>query len=206
MKERKQNRSGMAGILLRWVQEQVTSTSEPLLYYLLEQTHEDIDDLNMPAMDYVIIPTYAQRLEDGVNIPISNASAPRILPKITTSLPHSDSEPSALSSPHPSVDSPSALSTSFNIPSLLLSSALPSGPVQSDPRHGAENGVKLLSTRNPLSIPITTANFRRFVAKVGPVFWLQDRIEEILLWKRGWKVTVVWMSVYAFLCGFHILT
>jgi hypothetical protein len=43
-------------------------------------------------------------------------------------------------------------------------------------------------------------NFRRFVAKVGPVFWVQDRVEEILLWRKGWRVTGTWMAVYAFLC------
>ncbi|EAU82496.2 hypothetical protein CC1G_08247 [Coprinopsis cinerea okayama7 len=47
-----------------------------------------------------------------------------------------------------------------------------------------------------------TNNFKRFVSKIGPVFWLQDRIEEIVLWKRGWKVTLTWMALYAFLCYF----
>jgi hypothetical protein len=55
--------------------------------------------------------------------------------------------------------------------------------------------------RDPLSIPITTVNFRRFVSKVGPVFWLQDRLEEILMWRRGWTVTSAWMAFYAFLCS-----
>jgi hypothetical protein len=66
----------------------------------------------------------------------------------------------------------------------------------------------LLSSRDPLSLPIISNNFKRFVAKVGPVFWLQDRIEEILFWKRGWRRTLTWMAVYAFLCslahGFHV--
>jgi len=30
-----------------------------------------------------------------------------------------------------------------------------------------------------------STNFKRFVIAIGPVFWLQDRIEEILLWKTG---------------------
>lgn len=57
-----------------------------------------------------------------------------------------------------------------------------------------------MSTKDPLSIPIMTVNFKRFTSKVGPVYWMQDRIEEILTWKKGWKVTAVWMSAYAFLC------
>jgi len=57
-----------------------------------------------------------------------------------------------------------------------------------------------MSTRDPLSVPTTTVNFRRFISRVGPVFWLQDRIEEIITWRKGWKVTVLWMAIYAFLC------
>ena len=45
-----------------------------------------------------------------------------------------------------------------------------------------------------------TANFRRFVSRVGPIFWLQDRIEEIILWKKGWKRTAVWLAAYGFFC------
>ena len=58
-----------------------------------------------------------------------------------------------------------------------------------------------MSTRDPLSIPITTVNFRRFVSKSGPVFWLQDRVEEVVMWRRGNRYTAVWMGVYAFLCA-----
>ncbi|KAF8632034.1 hypothetical protein AX15_002080 [Amanita polypyramis BW_CC] len=62
--------------------------------------------------------------------------------------------------------------------------------------------VQLLSTKDPLSVPIMSANFRRFVSCVGPVFWLQDRVEEIIMWKRGWKVTCVWLAAYGFFCYF----
>ncbi|PPQ99656.1 hypothetical protein CVT26_009190 [Gymnopilus dilepis] len=60
--------------------------------------------------------------------------------------------------------------------------------------------VTLLSSRDPLSLPIMSTNFKRFVSIVGPVFWLQDRVEEVLLWKRGWMRTGVWMAAYALLC------
>ena len=68
-------------------------------------------------------------------------------------------------------------------------------PQKRDPK-----SQKLLSKRDPLSIQITTINFKRFIEVVGPVFWLQDRIEEILFWRKGAKVTGVWMAAYAFIC------
>lgn len=40
------------------------------------------------------------------------------------------------------------------------------------------------------------------MARVGPVFWLQDRVEEVLMWRCGWKYTGVWIVSYAFLCYF----
>jgi hypothetical protein len=85
-----------------------------------------------------------------------------------------------------------------NLPGLLLTSTLPiaTNVFNENPR----NDSQLLSTRDPLSVHTTTVNFRRFVGRVGPVFWLQDRIEEIVTWKKGWKVTVMWMVAYTFLC------
>jgi len=59
-----------------------------------------------------------------------------------------------------------------------------------------------MTTKDPLSIPIMSVNFKRFTSKIGPVYWMQDRIEEVVTWKKGWKVTAVWMSAYAFLCYF----
>ena len=85
---------------------------------------------------------------------------------------------------------------------MLLSSALqlPANAPTAPRVQITGKGARLLSSKDPLSIPITTTNFRRFVAKSGPIFWLQDRIEEIVLWKKSWKYTLVWMSAYAFLC------
>jgi hypothetical protein len=88
------------------------------------------------------------------------------------------------------------------LPQLLLSS-LPSNPPPqqgtSNPR-GKQQATTLLSSRDPLSVPILTVNFKRFIERVGPIFWLQDRIEEIVLWKKGWKVTGVWIAIYSFFC------
>ncbi|KZT56865.1 hypothetical protein CALCODRAFT_550643 [Calocera cornea HHB12733] len=59
-----------------------------------------------------------------------------------------------------------------------------------------------MSTRQPMSVGTTTVNFRRFVPRSGVVFWVLDRVEEVLMWKRGWRVTAAWMAGYAFLCFF----
>jgi len=84
-----------------------------------------------------------------------------------------------------------------NLPGLLLGTLpIPTSAFNENPR----NVSQLLSTRDPLSVPTTTVNFRRFASRVGPMFWLQDRIEEIVTWRKGWKVTVMWMVAYSFLC------
>jgi hypothetical protein len=84
-----------------------------------------------------------------------------------------------------------------NLPGILLATLpIPTNAFYENPR----NDSQLLSTRDPLSVPTTTVNFRRFVNRVGPLFWLQDRIEEIVTWRKGWKVTVMWMIAYSFLC------
>jgi hypothetical protein len=138
-------------------------------------------------MDYVDIPAVAQRLS------ANDARSTQPQPYIQTSVKpvHSPTTPTE------STTSPAKTILS-NLPSILLASAA----VVPTPGNfsGQQGSGNLISTRGPLSIPVTTANFRRFVPKVGPVFWLLDRIEEILMWKKGWKVTTVWMAVYAFLC------
>ncbi|KAF8981406.1 hypothetical protein BDQ17DRAFT_860594 [Cyathus striatus] len=45
------------------------------------------------------------------------------------------------------------------------------------------------------------SNSKRFVAKVWPVFWFQDRVE-VLFWRRWWRVTDFWVGGHAFLCYF----
>ncbi|KAF5335345.1 hypothetical protein D9611_011682 [Ephemerocybe angulata] len=176
----------------------------------------------MSSLDYVDIPAGATRLRstpkpNSNEKPRPTTSDLRVAPKVFTSLPNPSSSPpstgharqSSLSFAASSLTSPTL---SF-IPQLLLSSAIPGGvptaedapdtstPATSNPRQSMyPEKYTLLSTRDPLSLPIMSNNFKRFVAKVGPVFWLQDRGEEILLWKKGWRVTGTWMGVYAFLC------
>ncbi|KIJ58392.1 hypothetical protein HYDPIDRAFT_34227 [Hydnomerulius pinastri MD-312] len=92
----------------------------------------------------------------------------------------------------------SSLPTSASTPSVTPStSTTPSATTTStsttNPRAPSHS---LLSTRDPLSLPIMTSDFRCFVAQVGDVFWLQDRVEEVMLWKKGWKRTTAWLAVY----------
>jgi len=139
------------------------------------------------AMDYVHIPSVARRLPPNDGHPTQ--PHPRIQSSVNPV--YSPTEPTS------SFPAKTALGI---LPAMLLASTA------GIPTPGSFSGQRgpgtLISTRDPLSIPTTSANFRRFASKVGPIFWLQDRIEEILMWKRGWKVTTVWMAVYTFLCKF----
>jgi hypothetical protein len=48
---------------------------------------------------------------------------------------------------------------------------------------------------------VMSNNFRRFVTKVGPVFWMQDRVEEVLFWRKPvW--TWGWIMVWGCICEF----
>ncbi|WWD22096.1 hypothetical protein CI109_106585 [Kwoniella shandongensis] len=97
-------------------------------------------------------------------------------------------------------------SLSTNVSDLLLSSLLPPNlPKTTTSKKvgaGAGGGVgvprDLTSQREGLSLNLLSNNFRRFVTRVGPVFWLQDRVEEVLFWRKPvW--TWAWMLVWTFI-------
>ena len=138
-------------------------------------------------MDYVDIPAVARRL------PTNNARSTRPRPRMRTPI-----KPIQSPTIHTESTTSPAKTMLSNLPSMLLAST--AGIPTSGNFSGQRGSGTLISTRDPLSIPTMTANFRRFTMKVGPIFWLQDRIEEVLMWKRGWKVTTVWMAAYTFLC------
>ncbi|TFK26833.1 hypothetical protein FA15DRAFT_666970 [Coprinopsis marcescibilis] len=179
----------------------------------------------MAALDYVDIPPGATRLRSASSSttkakPTKSIGSMDIrpAPQVFTSLPN----PSPPSSPrrsslHRSMSLSSTAASALAsptlgfIPQLVISSTFPGISSTEDSENGGSSNPRqrldpekytLLSTKDPLSLPIMTNNFKRFVSKIGPVFWLQDRVEEIVLWKRGWKVTCVWMALYAFLCFF----
>ena len=147
----------------------------------------------MATLDYVDIPPAATRLRSST--PTDDI---RPAPRVLTSLPHPEKSSSTPSTPTSQIFSPTK--SGFNIQQILLSNTFQI-PANAPATPRANKGVsRLLSTRDPLSIPIMTVNFKRFVSKTGPVFWLQDRLEEIIMWRKGWEYTAVWMAAYAFLC------
>jgi hypothetical protein len=142
----------------------------------------------MSVFDYVDIPPYA------TIVPTKPTST-----KVNSSLPPSSNVPDDSAIPSVPGNTPTPTRTVFgNLPGILLASSLqiPTNVPNENPR----NVSQLVSTRDPLSVPTTTVNFRRFISRIGPVFWLQDRIEEIVTWKKGWKVTMLWMLAYSFIC------
>lgn len=146
----------------------------------------------MDLLDYIDVPANAVKIDGPKSAGRHVSATHRASLSIPDSLPQS---PGSLATPTKST-------LGGFLPNALLNSTLASSmPSTSNtsPRSGPGE-YKLLSTRDPLSLPITTVNFRRFVAKTGPIFWMQDCVEEILLWRKGWKVTTMWMSIYAFLC------
>lgn len=138
-------------------------------------------------MDYVQIPSYASRIIQAEH------AAPAS--KVETRPPQSEH-----TSVRPQGKDPPAPKQHFTIPSAILASgiAIPS-PSPRNPR----KKTGLVSSSEPLSLPTTTNNFRRFALRSGSIFWLQDRIEEIVMWKKSYRITVAWMSTYAFLCEYR---
>ena len=151
----------------------------------------------MASMAYVSIPPTATRLQNEL------ASTQPVKRTFTTP-PASSPSPAPFSSPATSslnLSSPTNAAFSL-LPQMLLSSTLPGLDSKPNVKDRLSKGSpSLLTTRDPLSLPTISANFRRFVARSGPIFWFQDRVEEILFWRHGWKATSVWIAVYAFICA-----
>lgn len=155
----------------------------------------------MATLDYIEIPSCAIRLRDSGGIAPAH--------KIITTLPRPDSLEINRYSTHQTSAS-SAFTTPMNFIPQIIMGSIPTVPVSGpaletppmNPRKKIDpEKVTLLSSKDPLSLPIMTNNFKRFVANVGPVFWMQDRIEEIMFWRRGWRRTTSWMALYTFLCS-----
>lgn len=140
----------------------------------------------MSDLQYVAIPQCASLLREN-----------HVKPKLVMSIPK-PTIPGESSSSATTAQPSSPTRQTLGISNLLLSSTL---HLPNPPPASPRDGIRLLSTRDPLSLQATTVNFRRFVSKSGFIFWLQDRIEEVLMWRRGGKVTLTWMAIYAFLCS-----
>lgn len=150
-------------------------------------------------MDAIDIPSYASRLDVD-----PSSLGTRQGTKLSVAPPKSDHGFVSPSSPRQTPPTPTK--QPFNIPSAILASgiSLPSPTPRNSRKLDGKSGTdaNLLSTREPLSIPTTTTHFRRFAGKSGPIFWFQDRVEEVLMWKTGQKVTLAWMGAIAFLCEY----
>ncbi|KAJ7625496.1 integral peroxisomal membrane peroxin-domain-containing protein [Roridomyces roridus] len=149
----------------------------------------------MASLDYIEVPPSAVRLQPQSATNQSRVQQIRRAPTIITALP----QPPRPTPIHRRTDSASSIASpkaAVNlIPQLLLSSLPSTTQGSSNPRASQQSNT-LLSSRDPLSVPILTVNFKRFIERVGPVFWLQDRIEEIILF------TGTWIAAYAFICYF----
>ena len=55
--------------------------------------------------------------------------------------------------------------------------------------------VTLLLSRDPLSLAIMSTYFKQFTSIIGPVFWLQDCIEEIIHWKTSPATIFGWQHI-----------
>lgn len=106
---------------------------------------------------------------------------------------------------------PSTSSLSSNVSDLVLSSLLPPNLPKASAVHVPSGRARALTTqREELGLNVMSNNFRRFVTKVGetqalltvqvgPIFWLQDRVEEVLFWQKPvW--TWAWMVTWTFIC------
>ena len=168
----------------------------------------------MDMLDYIDIPVGATRLRSLSNSS-NNAKSHDIrpAPKITTSIPNPSPPPSPTSMKRrPSILSSTAASLASPslslFPQFMLSAWLPPLSPNSSatpPPPASNSNHSHLSSRDPLSLPIISTNFKRFASIVGPVLWLQDRVEEIILWKTGPARTLIWMAAYSFICMFHLL-
>lgn len=82
------------------------------------------------------------------------------------------------------------------LPSTLPSKASPGAPLPAP----AMGKIRVLSSqRETLALPAMTNNFRRFVARCGTIFWVEDRVEEVMYWRKPiW--TWSWMLLWGFIC------
>ena len=168
----------------------------------------------MAMLDYIDIPVGATRLRSLTNSTDNSKSHDiRPAPKITTSIPNPSPPPSPTSMKRrPSILSSTAAalaSPSLSLfPQFMLSASLPplSPNPSATPPPAANINHNHISSRDPLSLSIMSTNFKRFVSIIGPVLWLQDRVEEIILWKTGPARTLTWMAAYSFICMFHPLS
>ncbi|GJJ13383.1 hypothetical protein Clacol_007636 [Clathrus columnatus] len=142
----------------------------------------------MIDLDYVEVPPCATALQTEK----ASSTRKKVIILHTPANPFDNNSQTA----QPASTFPSSPSAKNSFTSTLLSSTLFLPTLPETTTFSKDDHEKLLSSREPLSLPTTTVNFRRFVTRSGPVFWLQDRIEEIIMWRRGWKVTCIFPRLF----------
>lgn len=157
----------------------------------------------MTDFDYAEIPACATIIQP--NGPVFSHDKKRVVilpaPVNSTNEVHASTNHTSGSVPSSPSASTSNLNPSSKFTNALLSSTLFLPTLPDTSNFSNNDQGRLLSNREPLSLPTTAVNFRRFVSRSGPIFWLQDRVEEIVMWKKGWKTTCAWMALYGLLCS-----
>ncbi|KAH9824291.1 Peroxin/Dysferlin domain-containing protein [Melampsora americana] len=88
------------------------------------------------------------------------------------------------------------------IASTVLGSTTSTNPITSPshPNHQqTSNQTSITNDKESLSLQTTTTNFKNFVSKSGPIFWFQDKVEDILTW-QDYLRTSFWACLWAWLC------
>nr|ODN91493.1 hypothetical protein L204_05477 [Cryptococcus depauperatus CBS 7855] len=154
---------------------------------------------HIPSYICHVLPHGAVQIQPPADVPAATSAKPSVdtphLPMPPSSRHRSKSATSALNISLPSI--------STNVPDFFFSSLLPPNlpklPMAATAGKQAGAPRELTTQREGLSVPILSNNFRRFVTRVGPVFWIQDRVEEVLFWRKPvW--TWGWMLAWSFIC------
>ncbi|GAA99419.1 hypothetical protein E5Q_06116 [Mixia osmundae IAM 14324] len=127
-------------------------------------------------------PAGAARLEGNVRLP-------EHLPSTHTG----DATPPGSPAKAPGSPKSGGLTSHFKSPNAMLNELLVSSVVN------ATAGPTTASAKAPLSLQTTTVNFRNFVQKSGPIFYVQDGVESIIRWEDPIK-TVFCGCCWVVLC------
>lgn len=90
--------------------------------------------------------------------------------------------------------------------SSILPSSLPNKSTSTNTHPGAPGRIRMLSSqREGLTLNNMTNNFRRFVSRAGFIFWLMDRVEEVMFWRKPvW--TWAWIICWGFICVYTLIS
>lgn len=111
----------------------------------------------------------------------------------------------AMEQPPPVSPRPSAFGSTLktNLDGFITSAVLNTPAPSTRASHSLLSELPLTpeytATKEPLSLGVTSTNFRRFVQKSGPLFLAQDAVVDVLSWADPAK-TMLFGAVWALLC------